>query len=131
MPRGGRRAGKQGKAYGRRTDLNAAAPSKTYGDRAAQEAAMRAVPVAPPPTSPPPAGAGSPPPPAGGGPLPPIDAPTNRPNEPLTHGLTGGAGGGPDILNSLPAGDPSLDELRAIYQRFPTEEIRELIEEWG
>lgn len=87
---------------------------------------MEAVPVAPPP---PPPSVVSPPPPGGGGlPLAPFDRPTDRPNEPLTHGLSTGQGAGPEIL-SMPADNPSMDELRAIYLRYPTEQLRELIED--
>lgn len=126
MARGGRRAGRPGTAYPNRTDLNEAAPSKQYGTKVAQERAMAAVPVAPPPTPAPVAaapGAG-----VGAPPLRPIDRPTDRPQEPLTHGLSSGPGPGPEALR-LMSGDPSLDELRAIYQQFPTEQLRELIED--
>ena len=127
MPRGGRRSGKQGTAYPNRSDLNKAAPSKQYGSRVAQEDAMKALPVAPPP---PPAGVVSPPPPAGGGPpLPPIDRPTDRPGEPLTHGMSMGPGGGPEVLQSQPMVDPLDAELRALFLRFPNPELRQLIEE--
>lgn len=133
MPRGGRRAGKTGKSYPNRSDLNTAAPSKTYGDRVAQERAMAQMPVAPPPSS---AGAGSPPPPAGGGSLgpppvslPPINRPTDRPGEPLTRGLSSGPGAGPESLQSQQMFDPLDAELRALYLRFPNPELRSLLEE--
>lgn len=53
---------------------------------------------------------------------------TDRPNEPLTSGLASGPGPGPEAL----AGsfmDTAADELRAIYLRFPTESLRELLED--
>lgn len=55
-----------------------------------------------------------------------LAAPSGRPDEPITAGLPIGAGPGPEALGMAPT---PLDELRAIYQRFPTEELRELIEE--
>lgn len=132
MPRGGRRSGKVGKQYPNRADLSMlsqTAPSKQYGSRAAQERSIDALPPGPPPSTPVPPG--SPPAgPGGGGGLLPFNRPTDRPGEPLTHGLSTGPGMGPEVLH-MPTSDPSLDELRAIYQMFPTEQLRELIEDAG
>jgi hypothetical protein len=144
VPRGGRRTGTPGTAYQNRTDLNRpaapqAAPGQQYGRRAEQMAAQRAMPIAPPPTdavptaSPP----GAPPatqrlsaPP---GPLPgqvvPLDAPSSRPGEPVTAGLPVGAGAGVEALGPLAGMQDEIGaELRAIYSRFPTEELRQMIE---
>lgn len=130
MPRGGRRAGKPGTAYPNRSDLNGpvpvqAAPSQRYGERAASERAQRQMPVAPPPaptSAPMPAA-----PPAPRRATVPLTAPTQRPDEPLTAGIASGPGPGPEALG-FPA-DPIESELRALYLRFPSEELRELIED--
>lgn len=140
--RGGSRQGTPGRAYGNRTDLNArkplaiaAPPSSQYGERTRLEDAQRAVPMAPPPAPTPPpgvsaAGASTAPPAAVPQPGP-FDAPSDRPNEPATTGVPAGAGPGPEVLNGGVGmgGDPTLAELRAIYLRFPNEDVRGLIEE--
>lgn len=113
MPRGGRRKGTPGKLYPNRTDLSAdtqpvRAPSgQPYGQRGAQEAAQQAIPLPQ---------------------VAPIDAPTARPDEPLTAGLSQGPGPGPEILG---AGftEPHIDELRALYQAYPNPDLLRLIEE--
>ena len=122
MPRsrGGVRAGSPGSAYSNRSDLNAnrslpvtSVPGQTYGAAQAQQNAQRMVPMAPPSVGlpPGPGGAmgggapspGAPPGPAGmpPGSLTPLDAPSERPNEPVTHGAALGPGPGPE---SLPQG---------------------------
>lgn len=123
--RGGSRTGASGKAYGNRTDLNggkvpmAAAPNQTYGKAGEQLAAQRAVPVAAPPA-----------PAAPAGPLPgsfgPLTRPTERPSEPLTAGAPFGAG--PSTLPGV-GGSGVAEQLRALYMEFPTEELRQLIED--
>lgn len=60
-------------------------------------------------------------------PLPPFDRPTEFPDEPLTAGLSTGPGPGPEILPS--ADDDVIAQLRGLYLRFPTEELREVIED--
>lgn len=140
MPRGGRRTGTPGASYTNRTDLAvpaAAASGQQYGQRAQQMAAQRAMPVAPPPApnlAPPAAPRATPP---GAPPEPmtmpgqvvPLDAPSMRPNEPITAGLPVGPGAGPEALG--PLGGQSEDvatQLRAIYARFPNEDLRSLLE---
>ena len=119
-PRGGRRQGKPGGLYPNRSDLRnvkppmQAAPGQGYGEAKAQMDAQRAVPVAPPP----------PPQPAD---LPPLTRPSERPNEPVTAGLPIGPGPGPEVLTRFDDGPATM--LRAAYARFPSEELRELIEE--
>jgi hypothetical protein len=144
MPRGGWRTGSPGASYSNRTDLNrpvapAAASGQQYGKRAEQMAAQRAMPIAPPPTdavptaSPPgapPATQGLSAPP---GPLPgqvvPLDAPSARPGEPVTAGLPVGAGAGPEALGPLAGMSNDVEaELRAIYSRFPNEDVRSMLE---
>jgi hypothetical protein len=111
-----------------------------YGERARQVAAQRAIPMARPQTdsisAPAQSGAASPAtqrpsapsgPSAGG--VVPLDAPSARPGEPVTAGLSVGAGPGPEVLGALRGpGETTSDELRAIYARFPTEEMRSLLE---
>ena len=114
--RGGVRAGSPGSAYSNRSDLNAnrslpvtSVPGQTYGAAQAQQNAQRMVPMAPPSVGLPPGpggamGGGAPggAPPGGGGPPPgsltPLDAPSERPDEPVTHGAALGPGPGPESL---------------------------------
>lgn len=135
--RGGRRQGRTGAKYSNRSDLQTgarlpvqAASGQAYGERGKQEAAQKAVPLlrSVPPGGAPPAGAGqaaspvAPPPPPG-----PIDGPTERPDEPLTAGANMGPGPGVAALG-LGAVDTTGDELRALYQAFPNNDLRALIE---
>jgi hypothetical protein len=142
MPRGGRRYGTPGRAYSNRTDLNGpkpvparAASGQTYGKRSEQMAAQRAMPISRPSTDAVPSaptGAG-PAPPAPTGPRPggvvPLDAPSQRPNEPLTAGLPVGPGPGPEALGDLAGlgGDVNM-QLRAIFSRYPNEDLRRVLE---
>jgi hypothetical protein len=145
MPRGGRRTGTPGASYSNRSDLNrpvapAAAPGQQYGKRAEQMAAQRAMPIAPPPTdavptaSPPGAtpatqGLSAPSGPLAGQVVP-LDAPSMRPGEPITAGLSVGAGAGPEVLGPLAGmSNDVAAELHAIYARFPNEHIRAMLEE--
>jgi hypothetical protein len=115
------------------------ASGQAYGERAEQVAAQRAIPLAraegfqPAPSGGGGGGGGAPSGSSMTGPLPgqvvPLDAPSQRPDEPVTAGMAMGAGPGPEVLGPL-AGmrDSVADELRAIYVRFPTEEMRSLLE---
>ena len=95
-------------AGGNRTDRpstlpQSVAPSKQYGEAAQQLAAQRTIPMASGEVQVPSTATGGPPgpggqPPPGPGELPPLDAPTNRPTEPVTTGLPSGAGAGPEAL---------------------------------
>jgi len=117
--RGGAREGTPGTAYGNRTDLNAAMPVQAatgqgYGEAGAQQAAQRAIPVAPQQVSVAPAQA-----PAQAAPttvseqLPQLPAypgelrflhPTDYPNEPTTSGIDMGPGVGSEaLLTTRPA----------------------------
>jgi hypothetical protein len=139
VPRGGRRSGTQGKAYASRTDLAMpmmAAPGQQYGKVTEQMDAQRALPMAraatdipPAPSQAPRAAAAAPPVPLPGQ-LTSLDAPTQRPTEPITAGLDIGPGPGPEALGELGgyAGDDVGMELRAIYSRFPTEDLRRVLE---
>ena len=134
--RGGRRQGTPGKAYGQRTDLNmnrqavATGPSQGYGQRAAQERAQQAVPLAAAPPTPTGApaggpGAGAPPaafPPAGS--FGPLDRPTDRPDEPVTAGAPIGPGPGPEALSFTgAAGQPRDPDLESLRPYLPTLEL--------
>jgi hypothetical protein len=144
MPRGGRRTGTPGASYSNRSDLNRpvapqAATGQQYGKRAEQMAAQRAMPIAPPPTdavptaSPPGAtpatrGLSAPSGPLAGQVVP-LDAPSARPGEPVTAGLSVGAGPGPEVLGPLAGVRDDINaEIRALYSRFPTEGLRRKLE---
>jgi hypothetical protein len=97
MARGGRRSGSPGAAYANRTDLNGgaalpamAATGQPYGQAGQQLAAQQAIPIQ---TQPSPVPAGPLP-----GELTALHAPSERPNEPVTHGVSVGPGAGPEIL---------------------------------
>lgn len=55
-----------------------------------------------------------------------FDRPSERPDEEVTAGLPIGPGPGPEALGTM---NPTHDELRALYQMFPNEDLRELIED--
>lgn len=116
MPRGGARQGKPGAAYSNRSDLQPVkvAPGQQYGKGVAQREAQQAVPMAGRPAMPPAAPAAPPRPPMPGmapGDVTPLDAPTTRPNEPVTAGLSVGAGPGPEALGALRDKDDGVDDL--------------------
>lgn len=133
MPRGGRRAGAPGGAYPNRADLRTAPDpgastfkGQPYGAAQAQAQVQAAAPqgsaVVPPspqaaPTGPAPGSFGD------------FARPTERPGEPVTHGAPVGPGAGTEILPN-PA-NTNLDLLRAMYQRFPSHALEQIIEEMG
>jgi hypothetical protein len=119
-------------AYANRTDLNNAAnrvarsvaPGQTYGKATQQMEAQRAVPMGSSPTDAPvqrptPGTLGS------------LTRRTERPSEPITAGAPFGAGPGP-IASGIPTptGDNALEELRAIYQMFPNDDLADLIDSY-
>jgi hypothetical protein len=124
-----------------RSDLRAAKPlaptayvGQQYGAASAQLASQAAVPVGPPP-GPPTAGAASPGP--AGGPLGPDPGslgglldPTARPDEPITAGLSSGAGPGPEVLQGQDPDADAVDRLRVLYQRTQSPALRRLLEAW-
>ena len=128
---GGTRTGTPGTAYPQRTDLNTSLPVQTapsegrdFGAVARDERAQREVPLRPPPSAT--AGVPNVPGPAPGE-LTGLNAPTRRPNQPLTDGVDIGPGRGPEALMSSPrkvgsrllqraadeTGDPFLTQLAA------------------
>ena len=117
-------------AYPQRTDLNmapSAVPGQTYGEAGAQMAAQRAVPMGAPA-----APAAPKAPTVVPGQYGPLDRPTERPNEPVTAG----APFGPGRMSTENAyigrrnGDPILDELRALYASYPSDELANMLDSY-
>lgn len=127
------------KQYPNRSDLRnptkklaaKAAPGQTYGEAGKQIAAQRAVPMAasPQPVVAQPQPVAERPRPGQFGPL---DRPTDRPDEPVTAGAPFGpgrmtqVGGYSGVRNS----DPILDELRALYSAFPSEDLADMLDSY-
>lgn len=100
----------------------------TYGDKAKMQRAQQAVPAGPSPVD-----AQRSAPMVKPGSLPPLLGPTKRPNEPITAGANFGPG-----PSALQAGVPirtetqvAVEELRAIAQLHPTEELTMMLDKWG
>lgn len=136
MARGGKRTGTPGKSYSNRSDMNQpikVAPGQEYGEGKAMADAQRTIPLpnnvaVPAPLSPAAANVGGPGPPALPGQSP-FMRPTERPMEPVTSGIPGGAGPGPEVLMSQgPANDDIGVRLRALYQAAPNNDLLRLIE---
>lgn len=126
---GGQRQGTPGQSYANRSDLQTqkitVPPSNQYGQGEQLRRAQQAVPMAGAPATPTGGGPPQPGPMGQGAPLPPPDLyrPSERPGEPVTHGLPVGAGAGPEALQVTGAGnaamtDPVAIQLRALYQRY-------------
>jgi hypothetical protein len=140
MPSGGRRQGTPGRNYPNRRDMRTkqapkAAQGQPYGEAGQQLAAQKQIPLSRTPApSPQPGGTAALAGMVGGGAqsVPPLNAPSTRPNEPLTAGLATGPGPGPEALN-LPAqvseDDQMLAVLRAFHQAYPNTDIARLISE--
>jgi hypothetical protein len=103
----------QGQTYGEATKQRRSVQAVPTGNaptqQRAEQAARRATPAAP----------GS------------LTAPTARPMEPITAGAPFGPGVGPaaaGIPMMPPAGDNVLEELKAIYQRFPNDDLADLLD---
>lgn len=131
---GGARQGTPGAPYVNRSDLRTqkptAAPGQAYGQAGAQIAAQQAVPLPAAPPVPSPAGGGGGPM-AAPPPLPDLYRQTERPNEPVTHGLATGPGPGAEALpiQSTAMTDPLAIQLRALYQKFPSQELADLLQD--
>jgi hypothetical protein len=144
VPRGGKRYGTQGKAYPSRTDLNVpaqAAKGQQYGKATAQLESQRQVPIARPATDNVPTAAPAAAAPgsvdrlvaaaaAAGAPTTPLDAPTARPDEPLTAGLPVGPGAGAEAnpFSQVGSADDAIMAIRAAFQAYPSEELRMILE---
>jgi len=100
-----------------------AATGQTYGKATEQMNAQRAVPMGTPPTEvqrPVPGTLGS------------LTRPTERPTEPITAGAPFGAGPGPVGAGiPQPTGDSALEELKAIYQAYPNDDLADLIDSYS
>lgn len=114
MASGGARTGTPGVAYPNRTDMTASAGTQPataptgqpYGQHGQQIAAQQAIP------------------------LPAFDAPTGRPNEPVTAGLNSGPG--PTAAEAGIPGAPGSkqsvsEQLRAIFTVYPTDDLADMI----
>lgn len=118
------------KQYPNRSDLRnpggkvakQAATGQTYGEAGRQLAAQSAVPMAAPPTEAPRMRPGQ---------LGDLLRPTERPSEPVTAGASFGPGPTPR-MEFMPArnADPVLDELRALYEVFPSEDLADMIDSY-
>ena len=100
-----------------------------YGRRAELEAAQQAQPVAGRP-SPPGRLAGALAPRAAPGPgqVPSLVDPSGRPTEAVQAGLPTGPGAGPEALSLASPGDVDLAVLKAIYVRYPSEYLGDIID---
>lgn len=103
----------QGQTYGEATQQRRSVQAVPTGaaptQQRAEQAARRAVPAQP----------GS------------LTAPTARPAEPITAGAPFGEGVGPaaaGIPMMSPTGDNVIEELKAIYQMFPNDDLADLLD---
>lgn len=145
MARGGRRVATPGKTYSNRRDLNppgvsaptaAVATGQDFGAATNQVRSLQALPMAP--TAPQVQGAASPSAPQGPPPshanIVPLDAPTQRPNEPVTAGVNigPGPGAGPAPVTMDPETMKSWLPALAILAELPdaSTETRNLVRYW-
>jgi hypothetical protein len=101
---------------------------QTYGEAAAQERRVQAMPTGSAPTQQRAQQAARRATPNAPGSL---LAPTARPNEPITAGAPFGAGPGPaaaGIPIPPPNVDNAIEELKAIYQMFPNDDLADLLD---
>jgi hypothetical protein len=127
------------KQYPNRSDLRnpakkiaaKAAPGQTYGEAGKQMAAQRAVPMAAPPTDVAPTATPQQPRVAPGS-MGPLNRPTERPDEPLTAGAPFGPGRTQQLGGYIGPrnSDPILDELRALYATYPSEELADMLDSY-
>ena len=127
------------KQYPNRSDLRnpakkmaaKAAPGQTYGEAGKQVAAQRAVPMAAPPTDVAPTATPQQPRVAPGS-MGPLSRPTERPNEPLTAGAPFGPGRTQQLGGYIGPrnSDPILDELRALYATYPSDELADMLDSY-
>lgn len=101
---------------------------QTYGEAAAQERRVQAMPTGSAPTQRRAQQAARRVAPAAPGSL---LSPTARPDEPITAGAPFGAGPGPaaaGIPIPPPNVDNAIEELKAIYQMFPNDDLADLLD---
>jgi hypothetical protein len=125
----------QGGSYPNRTDLRqapGAASQQEYGKAKAQLDAQKVVPLsqAPAPGSVSPSLSSRAGMMGGGGQtiVPPLSAPSARPEEPITAGLPTGPGPGPEVLPMPQSQDLTLlEQLRGMYNVYPNDDIARLM----
>ncbi len=117
------------KEYPNRSDLRGgkvpkmAAPGQAYGEAGKQMASQKAVPMAAPPTENIPQ--------VQPGQMGSLLRPTERPSEPLTAGASFGPGPTPRTQYAVPRdNDDVLNELRGLYQAFPSEELADMLDSY-
>jgi hypothetical protein len=117
------------KDYPNRSDLRGgkvpkmAATGQTYGEAGKQMASQSAVPMAAPPTENIPQ--------VQPGQMGNLLRPTERPSEPVTAGASFGPGPTPMTQFAVPRNnDPVLNELRGLYQAFPSEELADMLDSY-
>ena len=117
------------KDYPNRSDLRGgkvpkmAATGQTYGEAGKQMASQSAVPMAAPPTENIPQ--------VQPGQMGNLLRPTDRPSEPVTAGASFGPGPTPMTQFAVPRNnDPVLNELRGLYQAFPSEELADMLDSY-
>ena len=124
------------KQYSNRSDLRnpaekmakTAVKGQAYGEAGKQLAAQQAVPMGAAPTDAPPA---QPTPTVMPGGLGALSRPTERPNEPVTAGASFGPGRTPGVQFVVPKeSDPVLNELRGLYQAYPSPELADLLDSY-
>ena len=121
MPRGrgGKREGTPGKGYSNRTDL-AMAPDMSQNTAATggmTAPAPQAQPMQPPA------------PVVGADEVPNLTDPTQRPGEPVTHGLAVGAGGGSEVVGPMPPApaDPVRQAMEALMLISPNPDLQRIL----
>jgi hypothetical protein len=117
------------KDYPNRSDLRGgkmpkmAATGQTYGEAGKQMASQSVVPMAAPPTENIPQ--------VQPGQMGNLLRPTERPSEPVTAGASFGPGPTPMTQFAVPRNnDPVLNELRGLYQAFPSEELADMLDSY-
>jgi hypothetical protein len=117
------------KDYPNRSDLRGgkvpkmAATGQTYGEAGKQMASQSAVPMAAPPTENIPQ--------VQPGQMGNLLRPTERPAEPVTAGASFGPGPTPMTQFAVPRNnDPVLNELRGLYEAFPSEELADMLDSY-
>lgn len=123
------------KQYSNRTDLRnptlnierKAAKGQTYGEAGRQLAAQKAVPMAASPVE-----TVAPTPPPRPGEMGPLDRMTANPNEPLTAGMSFGAGPGPEVLAAPAASadfgkEDLIQRVRLAVAKYPNPNLIQLL----
>lgn len=115
--RGGPRVGTPGTAYGNRTDLQSPG-NLPYGQATQLQQSAQIMSQAGAATTPPPP------------PRQPFNRPTERPNEPVTHGLPFGPGGGPEVLGPQAQQGDVGSALRGLLLASNNPDVMALIAQW-